>query len=118
MVSANRVQLTPLRLAIIALTVATALVHFALVFPNPIFILNGLGFLALLGALYLPIPQLARHRRLIRWVLIGYTALTIGIWLAVGWRTPLAYFNKATELLLIVCLLVEGRREKSLGARD
>ena len=82
----------------------------SLLFPDPVFIMNGLGFLTLLGALYLPIPQLSRWRRQIRWLLIGYTALTIVLWLAFGSRIPIAYVSKTAEVLLIVCLLIENRR--------
>jgi hypothetical protein len=64
----------------------------------------------LLGALYLPIPQLAAWRRQIRWLMIGYTALTIGLWVAFGSRIPIAYVCKVDELLLIACLLIEDRR--------
>jgi hypothetical protein len=99
-----------LRACIIVLTIVTALIHFSLVFPDPAFILNGLGFLTLLGALYLPIPQLVPWRRQIRWVMIGYTALTFGLWVAFGSRIPIAYICKVDELLLIVCLLIEDRR--------
>jgi hypothetical protein len=100
-----------LRTCIIALTIVTALIHISLVFPDLVFIMNGLGFLVLLGALYLPIPQLAGWRRQIRWLLIGYTVLTIGLWLAFGSRIPIAYISKAAELLLVVCLLIENRRQ-------
>ena len=99
-----------LRTGIIVLTIVTALIHISLVFPDPAFILNGLGFLALLGALYLPIPQLAAWHRQIRWLMIGYTALTIGLWVAFGSRIPIAYICKVDELLLIACLLIEDRR--------
>ena len=82
-------KMGPLQYAIIALTVTTALIHFTLVFPSPLFILNGLGYLVLLGALYLPIPQLADYRSLVRWALIAYTALTVILWVIMGSRTPM-----------------------------
>ncbi len=104
--------MTPLRVAIIVATIATALTHISLLFPDVVFILNGLGYLVLLGMLYLPIPQLERFRPLIRWVLIGYTALTIGLWLAFGSRTPVGFVNKANELVLIVLLLLEARQSR------
>jgi hypothetical protein len=100
-----------LRACIIVLTVIAAVIHISLLFPDPVFILNGLGFLGLLGALYLPIPQLAPWRRQIRWLLIGYTLLTIVLWIAFGSRIPIAYVSKAAELLLVVCLLIENRRQ-------
>ena len=49
-----------LRLGIIVLTVVTAMVHLYLGLSSglPPFVLNGLGYLALLAALFLPVPQL------------------------------------------------------------
>ena len=111
------VSLTPrdrlLRACIIGLAIVAALIHISLLFPDPVFIMNGLGFLGLLGALYLPIPQLAGWRRQIRWLLIGYTLLTIALWVAFGSRIPIAYISKAAEVLLVVCLLIENRRQVS-----
>ena len=53
----------PIRLGIIVLTVVTAIVHLYLGFRGlPLFVLNGLGYLALFAALYLPISQLAQYR--------------------------------------------------------
>lgn len=103
-----------LRGAIVLLTLGTALTHLALNFPDPIFILNGLGYLALLAALYLPLPILARRHRLIRRALIGYTALTVVLWIAIGARSPIGYVNKINEVALIVLLFLEGRRDESL----
>lgn len=101
-----------LRYGIILLTLGTAITHISLMFPDPIFILNGLGYLALLAGLYLPFPWLDRWRRQIRWALIGYTALTIVLWLAIGSRIPIAYVNKVNELLLIALLVIEDRRAR------
>ena len=101
---------TILRVGIIVLTLATALIHLQLAFPDPAFILNGLGYLALLAALYLPIPQLARYRNLVRWVFIGYTALTLTLWLIIGARTAIGFISAAAEVALIVLLLLEARR--------
>lgn len=104
-----------LRLAIIFLTVATALVHLYLGFQGlPLFILNGIGYLVLLAALYLPAPQLAQYRHVTRWALIGYTALTIILWLVItgGQSTATGYIDKVVELLLIALLLAEARQSK------
>jgi hypothetical protein len=100
----------PLRVGIVLLTLATALIHLQLAFPDPAFILNGLGYLTLLAALYLPIEQVARYRRMVRWALIGYTALTIFLWVLLGARTPIGYIDKMIEILLIFLLLLEARR--------
>ena len=101
---------TTLRVGIVLLTLATALIHLQLAFPDPAFILNGLGYLTLLAALYLPVGRLARYRNVVRWVLIGFTALTIFLWILLGARTPIGYVDKAIEVALIVLLLLEARR--------
>jgi hypothetical protein len=93
---------------VVVLAAITAVIHLSLAFPDPVFILNGLGYLTLTAALLLPLPILARYRTLIRWAFVGYTALTILIWVAIGERTPIAYVAKLAEVLLIV-LLVLGR---------
>ncbi len=97
-----------LRAGIALLTLATALIHLQLNFPDPMFILNGLGYLALLAALFL--PSLARYRGLVRWALVGYAALTIVLWLLLGARTPIGYMDKVIEIVLIALLLIEARR--------
>jgi lipid-A-disaccharide synthase-like uncharacterized protein len=102
-----------LRIGIIVLTLGTALIHFSLNFPDPVFILNGLGYLALLAGLYLPFPQLARYRNAVRWTLIGYAALTIFLWILFGERTPIGYTAKIFEIALILLLLVDARRFRS-----
>jgi hypothetical protein len=100
---------TMLRIAIIVLTLGTALTHISLLFPDVVFILNGFGYLVLLGALYLPIPALAGRRRQVRWVLMGYTLLTILLWVAFGLREPIGYINKLNEVLLLGALILEDR---------
>ncbi len=103
-----------LRVGILLLTRATALIHLQLAFPDPVFILNGLGYLALLAALFLPIPQIARYRNVVRFVLIGYAALTIFLWILIGARTPIGYIDKAIEIALITLLLLDARRSRRL----
>ena len=104
-----------IRIGVVVLTLITAMVHLSLLFPDPVFILNGLGYLTLLAALYLPIPRLVPHRRLVRWTLIGYAMLTILAWVAIGERTLLGYSTTADEVALIVLLLIEGRRTRLRG---
>lgn len=101
-----------LRIGIIILTAATALIHLQLNFPDPVFILNGLGYLALLAALYLPLPQLARYEIAARWILVGYTAITIILWILVGARTPIGYIDKLIEVALIALLILDARRTR------
>ncbi len=107
----QNVRIGLLQWGIILITIATALIHFSLLFPDVLFILNGLGYLTLLAALYLPLPQLAGYRRLICWALLGYTALTIILWIIMGSRIPIAYIDKAIEVVLIALLWLESRAE-------
>jgi hypothetical protein len=99
-----------LRAGIAALTLATAAIHLQLNFPDPVFILNGLGYLTLLAALFL--PNLAGYRGLVRWALIGYAALTILLWILIGARTPIGYIDKVIEVALISLLLLDVRRSR------
>src|SRR5689334_3151325 len=102
-----------LQLAIIVLTVVTALIHLFLGFsflsfgPSllPIlFILNGIGYLGLLGLLYLPIDAVASYRSMVRWALIAFAAVTIVAFLIMGLKGAglLAWSTKIIEVVLIV----------------
>ena len=98
-----------LKIAIIALTVATALIHIALALPSDIlFYLNGLGYLTLLAALYL--PQFARYHNLARWALMAFAAVTILAWILIATPSLLGYIDKTIEVLLIVLLFIDSRQ--------
>ncbi len=106
----------PLGLGIIVLTLTTAAIHLYLgSLGLPMFVLNGLGYLALLTALYAPIPGLAPYKNLVRWALIGYTALTIVLWLFItgGASTTLGYADKVVELVLITLLLLDHHGQRA-----
>lgn len=113
MTSSNRPTNAALQIGIAVMTLGTALIHFRLNFPDPVFILNGLGYLTLLAALFLPVPQLANRRNVVRWVLVGYTGLTIFLWILFGLRVPIGYADKVIEVVLIVLLLLDARRSHS-----
>lgn len=100
------------QIAIVALAAATALIHIALAIPTNLimFYLNGLGFLGLTAALYL--PQLAAYRRWTRYALIGFTAVTVLGWAAFGERSAIAYVDKLIELALIGLLVRELRLDR------
>jgi hypothetical protein len=111
----------PLQASIALAAAATALIHIWLAFQfpggvDPVFVLNGLGYLGLTLLLFLPLPLLDPYRSLIRWVLIGYTLVTVLAWLWIGARSPIAYATKVIELLLIVCLWLDWQRTR--GARN
>ena len=105
-----------LRLGVVVLTVATAAIHLYLGLSSglPLFVLNGLGYLTLLAALYGPIPRLLPYRNAVRWLLVGFTALTIILWLVItgGNSTTIGYVDKTVEVLLIVLLVAEARASR------
>jgi hypothetical protein len=81
-------KLTTKQIGIAVAMLTTAILHLAAAFdpvlfpagPDPLFILNGLGYLGLMGAYFLPIPFLQKRHNLVRWVIIGYAILTILAW--------------------------------------
>lgn len=98
----------PLRtFAIVSLASATAVVHISLLFPDPVFILNGLGYLTFLGAYLLGRKRLGERFRWVRYGFIAYTGITILLWVLIGARTPLGYLTKVIEILLVGLLVTD-----------
>ena len=77
---------------------------------STLFILNGVAYLVLIIALYLPI--LRPYQRLIRWLLIVLAVLTIVAYFSIaGTRfNLLGYIDKPIEVALIVLLFIEDWR--------
>ena len=94
-----------LRGSIVALTLATAAIHFSL--GGTLFLLNAIGYTVLAIGMVAPGP-FARGRWLIRCALIAFTAATIAGWIAFGARFDLAYLDKALEVALIGLLSIES----------
>jgi hypothetical protein len=108
-----------LRVGIFLLTLATAVIHvylaftaipyYGLNFGVVLFILNGLGYLVLLAALQLPIPQLARFRSAARWTLVAYAVLTIVLFFVMApFYEFIGYVDKAIEVALIALLIADA----------
>ncbi len=76
---------------IVALALTTAALHFGAALdqrifpdgPDPLFSLNGLGYVGLLLAYFLPFGFLRSRRRLIGRVFLGYTLVTIVAWVII-----------------------------------
>lgn len=109
---------------IILFTLATAILHIIL-FPDIMFTLNGLGYLALLAAYFLPIPFLQQRHNLVWWLLVGYTALTIVLWIIMGEKTFVAgtssatgYYAKAAELLLLAFLFADRPKSQQVATKN
>jgi hypothetical protein len=131
-------RVRPLPLAICTLAGATALIHLwlgalttvmlatqpelvasvggatMLTVMAALFSANGAGYVVLTAALYHPHPVLRRLRRVTRWALIGFTALTVVAYFALiqGHFDALGVADKLIEGLLIALLVVEDRRER------
>jgi hypothetical protein len=95
------------RLAIVALTVATGWIHLGL--GGTLFTLNGVGYLVAAVAMILPLPIAVRFRWFIRLGLVGYAIVAIVGWYVMGPRWIVAYVAKAIEVALIALLLLEVR---------
>jgi hypothetical protein len=111
-----KTQMSSRKLAIIILTVATALIHLGLAFfalsqgdttTLIMFLLNGIGYLVLLAAYTLPLPVARDYPRLVRWAFIAFVAVTIIGWVAFGARSWIGYIDKLIEVVLIVLLLTD-----------
>lgn len=84
-------KLTGKQYVIVVLVVFTATLHLAAAFdkelfpeaPDPLFILNGLGYLGLLGAYFLPFDFFQSRHKLVWQALFGYTILTIVAWIVI-----------------------------------
>src|SRR5215216_7955138 len=102
------------QISLAILTIITALIHFERAIEDPdiriLFVLNGLGYFALLAVFYLTAFQ--RFHSLVRWAFIAYTAITIllyFVWVAMSgeWTIPLGPIAKIVEIAMIVILLRE-----------
>jgi len=84
-------KLTGRHYGIIVLVLITAILHLVAAFdkvlfsygPDPLFILNGLGYLGLLGAYFLPIPFFQKQHKLVWGALFAFVIVTIVAWLVI-----------------------------------
>ena len=102
---------------IIIFTLATAFLHLSLFnqlsHTDPIF-LNGFGYIALLIAYFLPVAFFRKNHKWFWWLLTGYTALTLVLWIFLGDHhfvfgtfSATGFYAKAAEILLLVCLWLD-----------
>jgi hypothetical protein len=92
-----------LRTLAVGLTLATAAIHASL--GGALFMANAFGYTVL--AIALIVPGAGSIRWLIRVGLLGFTAATIAGWVLFGARFPLAYADKAIEVVLIGVLAID-----------
>jgi hypothetical protein len=101
------------RTLVIILTLYTGFVHLVVLNLGglePLFILNGLGYLGLLGALLLRFP--AGMQRLLHYAYMAYAAVTIVAWAIMNgdFSDPIGVSTKTVEVLLIVFLWLDLKR--------
>lgn len=112
-----------LQFVILLLVAATALIHLSrgvalgmpALKPFPLlFYLNTIGYLVLGAALFF--PGFSRFQRPIRWVLVGYAAITVILWFLITGAHPalLAYIDKPIELALIILLIFDDQQAQKL----
>lgn len=110
-------RLSGLQYGIVILTVITAAIHLFHGIQTlsagfgMLFVLNGIGYVVLIVALYF-IPQLAAQRSLIRWLLLAYTAVTFVLYFVFNWPDiwePVGIVDKVVELILIVLLFLDRK---------
>lgn len=82
-----------------------------ILFPDIVFMLNGLGYIGLLGAYFLPISFFQQRHKMVWWGLVGYTLLTIVLWVVMGNKefvagttSAIGYYAKAAEIFLLIFL--------------
>jgi len=93
------------QIGIIVLTLASAVIHFGLLFPDVIFILNSLGYLGFLAAYFLPLPIAKDNPRLVRLAFMGYVVINLLAWVAIGDKTwPDGWLGYVTKLIEIALL--------------
>lgn len=116
--SNERTQMGPIQVGVVLMTLATAFIHLYLSIEiiaqgmsGTLFILNGLGYIALLAGLFLPIPVVKNYRPLVRVLFILYTLVTVIAWVMIGQRDAWGYIDKAVEIILIIFLWLDRSRK-------
>ncbi|MCB9421636.1 MAG: hypothetical protein H6667_17660 [Ardenticatenaceae bacterium] len=109
-------QLSGKQWGVVGLAVLTAVIHLVLGIGSPepmfkvLFVLNGLGYIVLVAALYFLQP-FASNRSLIRWALMGFTAVTVILYFvfngADAFKSVLGLVDKAIEVVLIILLWID-----------
>jgi hypothetical protein len=111
-------NLAPRHYGIILSNLATAFLHLSLLpsmGADPI-ALNGLGYLGLLGAYFMPMKILQDNHKLVWWGMLGYTALTFVLWIILGDKefvagtsSAVGYYAKVAEIFLMAFLWADRK---------
>lgn len=113
-------KLTIKHYGIILFCLITALLHLSL-YPDFSFVVNGVGYISLLVAYFLPIPFLQDREihGIIWWGLVIYTVTTILLWVIIGdmhfvmgTSSATGYYAKTAEILLLSFLWADKPKPK------
>jgi hypothetical protein len=108
------------RTVILITGLITAIVHLIVLNLNelfPMFILNGLGYLVLLGLFFMNPGVVAQRRRLFHYAFIAFALATIIGFVLVGDPSNvLGWATKVDELILIIALWMNMSSEKQAAA--
>ena len=105
-------KLTIKHYGIILFCLITACLHLSL-YPDFSFVLNGVGYISLLAAYFLPIPVFQEKdiHGILWWGLVIYTLTTILLWVFIGdmhfvmgTSSATGYYAKTAEVLLLAFL--------------
>ena len=98
-------------------TLITALIHLVLLNIiiggiDPLFTLNGLGYLVLLAVYLFPPGFLQGQKTLVYIAFISFTVVTILAWFFLGDLTdPIGIITKIVEAILLVALVLDWRTQ-------
>ena len=101
----------PLQVVIVLLGLAAILLHVLLRLPPQLYIPVGLVYVALLAAMYLPLPGVSSARPWLRWVLIVFAVVNVIGWLIQASQPPLVRFAvPLVEMGLAVLVFLESQQ--------
>ncbi len=107
-------NLTLVRVLMIVAALVTAVIHAVLALGmlgeafSFVFFLNAFGFIGLTAMYLRPLAFFKPHHEALRWGLVGYSALTILLWVIMnGQPDPAGIASKLAELALIILLLID-----------
>ncbi len=109
--AATTKRFNPFQLGVIGLGVMTGVLHLVIgLGGETLLLLNGLGYLALLAAIYFPLGELDKYNQLLRIGLLGYTVITLVAYFAL--HTPAQYSTTGiiTKVIEVALLVVLGLR--------
>ncbi len=111
--NSTRPALGPASALVIALALSAAAIHFYLV-PDEfnkgatgygtMFILTGVGYVAALGLMYLPLPVLAPFHSLGKVLMVGIAVAAIIAYISLGYFDTLGWVTKGIEAALVLAV--------------